>query len=60
MLMLCRAEAVLEGRHTFTVDTLLGRRDEASLMVCARHMAEKLSDAGCSRQETPFQFHSCE
>ena len=44
-----RAEAVLEGRHTFTVETLMGRRDEPSLTVCARAMVEKLLNAGCSR-----------
>ena len=46
----CRAERVLEGQHTFALDTLLGRRDDPALTVCARHMAEKLLDAGCTRQ----------
>ena len=41
---------MLEGQHTFAVDTLLGRRDDSALTVCARHMAEKLLDAGCTRQ----------
>ena len=41
---------MLEGQHTFAVDTLLGRRDDPALTVCARHMAEKLLDAGCTRQ----------
>ena len=44
---------MLEGRHTFTVETLLGRRDESSLAVCARAMAEKLLDAGCLRYCLP-------
>ena len=41
---------MLEGQHTFAVDTLLGRRDDSALTVCARHMAEKLLDVGCTRQ----------
>ena len=49
----CRAERVLEGQHTFALDTLLGRRDDPALTVCARHMAEKLLDAGCTRQARP-------
>ncbi|CAL5228718.1 g11901 [Coccomyxa viridis] len=44
-----KAEAVLEGRHTFTVETLLGRRDETTLTICPRALSEKLLDAGCSR-----------
>ncbi|EIE20140.1 hypothetical protein COCSUDRAFT_30781 [Coccomyxa subellipsoidea C-169] len=44
-----RGDALLEGKHTFTVDTLLGKRDEPALAVCARHMAESIVQAGCSR-----------
>jgi hypothetical protein len=33
----------------YTVTTLLGKRDEPALTVCARHMAERLVQAGCSR-----------
>lgn len=44
---------MLEGRHTFTVEKLLGRRDETTLTICARALSEKLLDAGCSRYHKP-------
>ena len=45
----CRSDALLEGKHTFTVDTVLGKRDEPALIVCARHIAVSIVQAGCSR-----------
>ncbi|CAL8471013.1 g10555 [Coccomyxa elongata] len=47
--LLSRADGLLEGKQTFTVDTLLGKRDEPALIVCARHMAESIMTAGCNR-----------
>ncbi|KAK9901267.1 hypothetical protein WJX75_003280 [Coccomyxa subellipsoidea] len=48
-MLTARSDALLEGKHTFTVDTVLGKRDEPALIVCARHMAESIVQAGCSR-----------
>ncbi|BDA45389.1 probable proteasome assembly chaperone 3 [Coccomyxa sp. Obi] len=47
--LLSRADGLLEGKQTFTVDTLLGKRDEPALIVCARHMAESIMTVGCNR-----------
>ena len=44
-----RVNALLEGRQTYTVSTLLGKRDEPALTVCARHLAQSMADAGCTR-----------
>ena len=41
-------ETVLGGGSTYRVDTLLGRRDEPLAELCARQLAERLSDAGCA------------
>lgn len=42
-------ETVLGGGSTYRVDTLLGRRDEPLMELCARQLAERLHDAGSAR-----------
>eukprot|EP00959_Pyramimonas_sp_CCMP1952_P101294 2119160-Pyramimonas_sp.AAC.1 len=41
-------------QNSFSVKTLLGRRDEPLLEICARRLMELLSTAGCRRSVSPF------
>lgn len=42
-------ETVLGGGATYRIDTLLGRRDEPLMELCARQLAERLGGANCDR-----------
>lgn len=44
-----RQDRALEGGMTFSISTVMGRRDEPLLEVAARQLAEALSLAGCDR-----------
>ena len=44
-----RESTLLDGKQTWEVATLLGKRDEPALTVCARHLAQSLSEAGCTQ-----------
>lgn len=52
-----RVNALLDGKQTYTVSTLLGKRDEPALTVCARHLAQSMADAGCTRLAACFPRH---
>lgn len=47
--LLGRQDRALEGGMTFSVSTVMGRRDQPLLEVAARQLAEALSLAGCDR-----------
>ena len=42
-------ETVLGGGSTYRVDMLLGGREDPALELCARQLAERLSEDGCER-----------
>lgn len=42
-------ETVLGGGTTYRVETLVGRRDDPLLELCARQLAERVAAAGCER-----------
>lgn len=42
-------ESVLGGGSTYRVDMLLGGREDPALELCARQLAERLSEDGCER-----------
>ncbi len=44
-----RQDATLEEEKIFTVTTLHGKRDDAMLELCARHMIQCVSELGCER-----------
>lgn len=39
----------LGGGVTFAVNTLIGRREEAMLELCARRVASSMAEKGCSK-----------
>eukprot|EP00271_Cylindrocystis_brebissonii_P017182 TRINITY_DN4358_c0_g1_i1.p1 TRINITY_DN4358_c0_g1~~TRINITY_DN4358_c0_g1_i1.p1 ORF type:complete len:121 (-),score=20.96 TRINITY_DN4358_c0_g1_i1:347-709(-) len=49
LLFVKKDESYGGGEGTFNVTTLMGKRDEPLLGACARHLAELISQTGCSR-----------
>lgn len=42
-------DVALGGGETFAVDTLIGRRDEPMLELCARRVAGSMANGGCTK-----------
>ncbi|GBG60454.1 hypothetical protein CBR_g5628 [Chara braunii] len=53
-LLFAKREEIYDGPKAFQVDTILGKRDEPMLTVCARQLIEKISMAGSRWAHLPL------
>ncbi|GMH43866.1 hypothetical protein BSKO_11800 [Bryopsis sp. KO-2023] len=47
-----KAEPSFDGETTFSVSTLMGKRDEEELTICARRIIESAAQQGCNKPFT--------
>eukprot|EP00244_Chara_vulgaris_P003309 TRINITY_DN15964_c0_g2_i1.p1 TRINITY_DN15964_c0_g2~~TRINITY_DN15964_c0_g2_i1.p1 ORF type:complete len:127 (+),score=19.85 TRINITY_DN15964_c0_g2_i1:129-509(+) len=53
-ILFAKQEEIYDGPKAFQVDTILGKRDEPLLTVCARQLIEKMSMAGSRSPHLPL------
>jgi hypothetical protein len=49
----CRQDSTFDGHTTYNISTLLGKRDEPFLTLCARRVAEQAQSAGSTKYACP-------